>query len=185
MKHSLVVYQLLVIVLAGMMVQTVFSDQIDNVQYPDVSLETVVITEASVSEFPNEDQSLFAWGKEVTRHALTSVGFDLSPEMKRHEERAKSQTARVHEELGHAVSNRTSQRRNMSEAEIASWSKRVNQVSADVFGATETVTHVASEILAVQLVALNGLLSLNAPVSGNEAEIRRWVGERSVGRRVE
>ncbi len=189
MKHlwslRLPALQLLVIVLAGLMVQAVFSDQIDNVKYPDVSLETVVITEASVSEFPNEDQSLFAWGKEVTRYALTSVGFDRFPEMKRQEERVKMQTALVHEELGHAVSNRTSQRRIVGEAEIASWTKRVNQVSADVFSATETVTHVASEILAVQLVALNGLLSLNAPVSGNEAEIRRWVGERSIGRMVE
>ncbi|MEE3278903.1 MAG: hypothetical protein VX211_03850 [Pseudomonadota bacterium] len=189
MKHlwslRLPALQLLVIVLAGLMVQAVFSDQIDNVKYPDVSLETVVITEASVSEFPNEDQSLFAWGKEVTRYALTSVGFDRFPEMKRQEERVKTQTALVHEELGHAVSNRTSQRRIVGEAEIASWTKRVNQVSADVFSATETVTHVASEILAVQLVALNGLLSLNAPVSGNEAEIRRWVGERSIGRMVE
>ena len=182
MKHlwslRLPALQLLVIVLAGLMVQAVFSDQIDNVKYPDVSLETVVITEASVSKFPNEDQSLFAWGKEVTRYALTSVGFDRFPEMKRQEERVKTQTALVHEE-------RTSQRRNVGEAEIASWTKRVNQVSADVFSATETVTHVASEILAVQLVALNGLLSLNAPVSGNEAEIRRWVGERSIGRMVE
>ena len=189
MKHlwslRLPALQLLVIVLAGLMVQAVFSDQIDNVKYPDVSLETVVITEASVSEFPNEDQSLFAWGKEVTRYALTSVGFDRFPEMKRQEERVKTQTALVHEELGHAVSNRTSQRRIVGEAEIASWTKRVNQVSADVFSATETVTHVASEILAIQLVALNGLLSLNAPVSGNEAEIRRWVGERSIGRMVE
>ena len=189
MKHlwslRLPALQLLVIVLAGLMVQAVFSDQIDNVKYPDVSLETVVITEASVSEFPNEDQSLFAWGKEATRYALTSVGFDRFPEMKRQEERVKTQTALVHEELGHAVSNRTSQRRIVGEAEIASWTKRVNQVSADVFSATETVTHVASEILAVQLVALNGLLSLNAPVSGNEAEIRRWVGERSIGRMVE
>jgi len=189
MKHlwslRLPALQLLVIVLAGLMVQAVFSDQIDNVKYPDVSLETVVITEASASEFPNEDQSLFAWGKEVTRYALTSVGFDRFPEMKRQEERVKTQTALVHEELGHAVSNRTSQRRIVGEAEIASWTKRVNQVSADVFSATETVTHVASEILAVQLVALNGLLSLNAPVSGNEAEIRRWVGERSIGRMVE
>ena len=172
MKH------LLAIVLAGLMVQAGFSDQIDNVKHPDVSLETVVITEASDNEFPKEDRSLFAWGKEVTRYALTSVGFDLSPEMKRHEERVKTQTARVHEELGHAVSNQTSQRRNMSEAEIASWTKRMNQVSADVVGATETVTNVASENLAVQLVALNGLLSLNAPVSGNEAEIRGWMEDR-------
>ena len=172
MKH------LLAIVLAGLMVQAGFSDQIDNVKYPDVSLETVAITDASDNEIPNEDQSLFAWGKEVTRYALTSFGFDLSPEMKRHEERVKTQTARVHEELGHAVSNRALQRRNLSEAEIASWTKRLNQVSAYVFGATEIVTNVASEILAAQLVALNGLLSLNAPASGNEAEIRRWMQDR-------
>ena len=176
MKH------LLAIVLAGLMVQAGFAsktaNEVDNVRHPDVSLETMVITEAPANESPDGDQSLFAWGKEVTRYALTSVGFDLSPEMKRHEERVKTQTARVHEELGHAVSNRALQRRNLSEAEIASWTKRLNQVSAYVFGATETVTNVASEILAAQLVALNGHLSLNAPASGNEAEIRRWMEDR-------
>lgn len=183
MKH------LLAIVLAGLMVQAGFAgktaNEVDNVRHPDVSLETVVITEAPANESPDGDQSLIARGKEVAKYALMSFGFDLFPDIKLYEERVKTQTARVQEELGQALSNRTSQRLDLGEAEIAWWNDRVNQVAADVHGATETITNVASEILAVQLVALNRLLSLNAPVSGNEAEIHRWMEDRSVGRLVE
>ena len=183
MKH------LLAIVLAGLMVQAGFAgktaNEVDNVRHPDVSLETVVITEAPANESPDGDQSLIARGKEVAKYALMSFGFDLFPDIKLYEERVKTQTARVQEELGQALSNRTSQRLDLGEAEIAWWTDRVNQVAADVHGATETITNVASEILAVQLVALNRLLSLNAPVSGNEAEIHRWMEDRSVGRLVE
>ena len=181
--------RLLVIVLAGLIVQTGLAgktaDKVGNSRYADVSLETVVIYEASAEQNFNQDQSFFALGKEIANRALMSLGFDLFPEIKRQEERVKTQTARVQEELGQALSNRTSQRLDLGEAEIAWWTDRVNQVAADVHGATETITNVASEILAVQLVALNRLLSLNAPVSGNEAEIHRWMEDRSVGRLVE
>ena len=94
------------------------------------------------------------------------------------------QTTRVREELAQAVSNRASQLRDLSEVEVEPWAGRAIQVSSYVSGATETITEVASEILAVQLVDLNRRLSLNAPVSGSETEISRWMGERSVGRLV-
>ena len=108
MKH------LLAIVLAGLMVQAGFAsktaNEVDNVRHPDVSLETVVITEAPANESPDGDQSLIARGKEVAKYALMSFGFDLFPDIKLYEERVKTQTARVQEELGQALSNRTSQR---------------------------------------------------------------------------
>ena len=182
MKH------LLAIVLAGLMVQAGFAgktaNEVDNVRHPDVSLETVVITEAPANESPDGDQSLIARGKEVAKYALMSFGFDLFPDIKLYEERVKTQTARVHEELAQAVSNRASQLRDLSEVEVEPWAGRAIQVSSYVSGATETITEVASEILAVQLVDLNRRLSLNAPVSGSETEISRWMGERSVGRLV-
>ena len=180
--------RLLVIVLAGLIVQTGLAgktaDKVGNSRYADVSLETVVIYEASAEENFNQDQSFFALGKEIANRALMSLGFDLFPEIKQQEERVKMQTTRVREELAQAVSNRASQLRDLSEVEVEPWAGRAIQVSSYVSGATETITEVASEILAVQLVDLNRRLSLNAPVSGSETEISRWMGERSVGRLV-
>ena len=71
------------------------------------------------------------------------------------------------------------------EADMKACIECTSDVSADVRDATKNIANVAAEMLAVQLVDLNRLLSVNAPVSGDDIEIRRWLGERSMGRRIQ
>ena len=182
MKH------ILAIVLAGLTVQAGFASEATNAiaesGYPDVSLEVFVQSTGSSREKIDQDPSFFARGKRLTEQTLKSIAFKLYP-YSRHEDWMKKEMVRVGDGLDDTVTTHGITLLDSGEADMKACIECTRDASADVRDATKYIANVAAEMLAVQLVDLNRLLSVNAPVSGDDIEIRRWLGERSMGRRIQ
>jgi hypothetical protein len=182
MKH------ILAIVLAGLTVQAGFAGEatkaIEKPGHPDVSLEVFVQSTGSGHEKIDQDPSFFARGKRLTEQALKSIAFKLYP-YSRHEDWMKKEMVRVGDGLDDTVTTHGTTLLDSGEADMKACIECTSDASADVRDSTKNIANVAAEMLAVQLVDLNRLLSVNAPVSGDDIEIRRWLGERSMGRRIQ
>ncbi|SVC48443.1 uncharacterized protein METZ01_LOCUS301297 [marine metagenome] len=182
MKH------ILAIVLAGLTVQAGFASEATNAiaesGHPDVSIEVFVQSTGSSREKIDQDPSFFARGKRLTEQTLKSIAFKLYP-YSRHEDWMKKEIVRIEDGLNDAVTTLGTTLLDSGEADIKACLECASEASTDVRGATKKIANVAAEMLAVQLVDLNRLLSVNAPVSGDDIEIRRWLGERSMGRRIQ
>ena len=182
MKH------ILAIVLAGLSVQAGFTgeatNEIEKPGHPDVSLEVFVESTGSSREKIDQDSSFFVRGKLLTEQTLKSIAFKLYP-YSRHEDWMKKEIVRVEDELNDTVSTHGTTLLDTGETDMKACIECATDASVDVRRATQNIVNVAAEMLAVQLVDLNRLLSVNAPVSDDDIEIRRWLGERSMGRRIQ
>tara|TARA_B100000446_G_scaffold164759_1_gene166624 strand:- start:2903 stop:3454 length:552 start_codon:yes stop_codon:yes gene_type:complete len=182
MKH------ILAIVLAGLTVQAGFAGETTNATekpgHPDVSLEVFVQSTGSGREKIEQAPSFFARGKRFTEETLKSIAFKLYA-YSQHEDWMKKEIVRVEAGLNDTVTTHGITLLDSGETDMKACIECASDASSDVRGATKNIANIAAEMLAVQLVDLNRLLSVNAPVSGDDIEIRRWLGERSMGRRIQ
>ena len=96
----------------------------------------------------------------------------------------KREIVRVTDGLIDTVTTHGTKLLDSGEVELKVWIEWVSDASADIRGPTKSIVNVATEVLADQLLDLNRLSSVNAPVSGDDVEIRRWLGERAIAPRA-
>ena len=179
--------QILAIVLAVFLVRVGFADDTMNVTgnsgQSEVPARISVATSISKHEKLLLDPSLLARSKRLTDKAMKSMAFKLYP-YSRHEAWMKREIVRVTDGLIGTVTTHGRRLLDSGENELKVWIERASDVSADIAGPTKSIVYVATEILADQLLDLNRLTSVNAPVSGDEVEISRWLGERAIAPRA-
>ena len=179
--------QILAIVLAVFLVRVGFADDTMNVTgnsgQSEVPARISVATSISMHEKLLLDPSLLARSKRLTDKAMKSMAFKLYP-YSRHEAWMKREIVRVTDGLIDTVTTHGTKLLDSGEVELKVWIEWVSDASADIRGPTKSIVNVATEVLADQLLDLNRLSSVNAPVSGDDVEIRRWLGERAIAPRA-
>jgi len=179
--------QILAIVLAGFLVHVGFAGDTRNVTensgQSEVGSTISVATSMSSHEKLLLDPSFLARSKRLTEKAMKSMAFKLYP-YSRHEAWMKREVVRVTDGLIDTVTTHGTKLLDSGEVELKVWIEWVSDASADIRGPTKSIVNVATEVLADQLLDLNRLSSVNAPVSGDDVEIRRWLGERAIAPRA-
>ena len=179
--------QILAIALAGFVVHFGFAGDTmsatGNSRLTEVPAKISVTTSLSRHENLHLDPSFLGRSKRFTETAMKVMAFKLYP-YSRHEAWMKREIVRVTDGLIGTVTTHGSRLLDSGENELKVWIERASDVSADIAGPTKSIVYVATEILADQLLDLNRLTSVNAPVSGDEVEISRWLGERAIAPRA-
>ena len=179
--------QILAIVLAGFLVHVGFAGDTrhvtENSGQSEVRSTISVATSISKHEKLLLDPSFLARSKRLTEKAMKSMAFKLYP-YSRHEAWMKREVVRVTDGLIDTVTTHGTKLLDSGEVELKVWIEWVSDASADIRGPTKSIVNVATEVLADQLLDLNRLSSVNAPVSGDDVEIRRWLGERAIAPRA-